>query len=1119
MVGVKAGAITIGGLSLGTVITITSIGYQMYSANKMKKKMRAQMAAAAAEAEKRKGFRLPTRGEITYLPVAYGKQMVGGVEAAHRTNNTYPGGSGGTVFSTDFNSSSQSGSKNEFLGVQVALCHSGIEGVVDVDVNESRFNYVKAKFNHRFHTYSTGGTADSASTNFGFPSTNKFSNCAWVSSFYKLNRDEVNYNGIPQSQFILKGQKIHSIVRSGSVGNYTYALSASKTFSNNPALVLLDYLISSEYGRGLPVVNNVPPDIDLETFYHAAEVCNTTVKTAAVIGGRVNGVKPFQEYSSLSQFPNITSGTSAPADENRTAEDLGGYIYKAADTGIFYSWSGGSYSITTVNTRNLPLYECNMSLDTSASIRTNIESILDTMGLAELTWSSEGKYKLLLEYPQQTAAEISAGSNECAAVLALVAPEHRFTEDDVINKELEISWPAANDRYNQVTVQFANEHEDFKEDSITFPKTGSSVHNTFLTEDNQQPFTADISGTGITDPYHALAKAEQEVRQSREMKTMSITVGTAGFSLEPGDYISLYSSLAGIGASVSNPEVFKIFSVKFQDNLTVKLEAYCFKHTMLAWNVPDHIAYISPPEFDFTVEDPTNFSTTPGTLIGADGTVIPYVDVAWNHTGAYQFELQYKKTTDSNYTSVFTRLTSHRILNTETGVDYDIRVRASNASGSTSAGYASTTTTVNAKTTAPGAPTFVSGNVVGIYKGFDISWIPPNDKDYSGVEIWESPDNIFSNAVKVGTSIGSSFVRNNLGTNVTKFYWVRSVDTTGNFSGYIGPQTATTEFIDNNSFETGIRDLFEDQGLNAIVSVSSLPTSPAPSAGDTVFLTTDGKLYRYSGSAWVVILSEVDGADITGTISETQISDNAITTDKIAANAITGSKITANTITSGLLATSGIITNTAQINDGIITNAKIGNLAVDAAKITDLTVSRIKITDGAVADLGVTSAGNRTITRPYLTPMPGTSINGYGSHNILHTLTVPVVQSVPIFFNFFMVYREAGGAYGLPVNTKFHEVQVTLQRVINGVAQTSSYVSAVVNTQSFYRPNGYFRGGSGQFSVNDVAVPTSSGNHTFQVKLAGAVKNMSNGETDYTSANENRTLIYRSFFSIQSIVK
>ena len=1105
------GAITIAGMSVSTFITVASIGYQLYSANKMKKKMKAQQAAAAAEAEKRKGFKLPIRGEITYLPVAYGKQMLGGVEAAHRTNNTYPGGSGGTAFSNNFSSGSQSGSKNEFLGVQTALCHSGIEGVVDVDVNESRYNYTKAKFNHRFHTYSTGGTADSASTNFGFPSTNKFSNCAWVSGFYKLDRDEVNYNGIPQSQFILKGQKIHSIVRSGSVGNYTYALSASKTFSNNPALVLLDYLISSEYGRGLPVVNNVPPDIDLETFYHAAEVCNTTVRTAAVIGGRVNGVKPFQEYSSLSQFPNITSGTSAPADENRTAEDLAGYIYKATDTGIFYSWSGGSYSITTVNTRNLPLYECNMSLDTSASIRENIESILDTMGLAELTWSSEGKYKLLLEYPT-TAAQ----------TLALVAPEHRFTEDDVVNKELEINWPAANDRYNQVTVQFANEHEDFKEDSITFPKTGSSVHNTFLTEDNQQPFTADISGAGITDPYHALAKAEQEVRQSREMKTMSITVGTSGFSLEPGDYISLYSSLAGIGASVSNPEVFKIFSVKFQDNLTVKLEAYCFKHTMLAWNVNDDIAYVSPPEFDFTVDEPTNFSTTPGTLIGADGTVTPYVDVTWNHTGAYQFELQYKKTTDSNYTSVFTRLTSHRILNTETGVDYDIRVRASNASGITSAGYASATTTVTAKTTNPGVPTFVSGNVVGIYKGFDISWTPPNDKDYSGVEIWESPNNIFSNAVKVGTSIGSSFVRNNLGTNVTKFYWIRSVDTTGNFSAYVGPQSATTEFIDNNSFETGIRDLFEDQGLNAIVSVSSLPTSPAPSAGDTVFLTTDGKLYRYSGSAWVVILSEVDGADITGTISGTQISDNAITTNKIAANAITGSKITANTITGGLLATSGIISQSAQINNGVISNAQIGNLAVDAAKISDLTVSRIKIVDGAVADLGVTSGGNRTITRPYMTPMPMTSINGYAGSNVLHTLTVPVVQSVPIFFNFFMVYREAvyiNGPYVLPYNTKFHEVQVTLQRVINGVAQNSSYVSAVVNTQRFYRPNGYFRGGSGQFSVNDIAVPTSSGNHTFQVKLVGVVKNMSNGMTDYTSVYENSTRIYRSFFSIQSIVK
>ncbi|MBK6800371.1 MAG: hypothetical protein IPG83_02470 [Novosphingobium sp.] len=138
--------------------------------------------------------------------------------------------------------------------------------------------------------------------------------------------------------------------------------------------------------------------------------------------------------------------------------------------------------------------------------------------------------------------------------------------------------------------------------------------------------------------------------------------------------------------------------------------------------------------------------------------------------------------------------------------------------------------------------------------------------------------------------------------------------------------------------------------------------------GRQVYLTTDDKLYRYTGSSWV---STVAAVDITGTITTTQITDGAISTPKLAANAVTANelaadavtankilagavttnKLDAGAVTAAKLATTELITLSAQIGgrgDGVITNAKIGNLEVDSAKIANLTVGTNKITDNAI---------------------------------------------------------------------------------------------------------------------------------------------------------------------------
>jgi hypothetical protein len=175
--------------------------------------------------------------------------------------------------------------------------------------------------------------------------------------------------------------------------------------------------------------------------------------------------------------------------------------------------------------------------------------------------------------------------------------------------------------------------------------------------------------------------------------------------------------------------------------------------------------------------------------------------------------------------------------------------------------------------------------------------------------------------------------------------------------------------------------------------VSSLPSTNL-FAGRMVFLTTDSKLYRYTGSAWTTAVPAVDisgqladaqlsalaaakvtgqltdaqiqavaaakvsgqltdaqlaaisAAKVTGQIVGTQITDGAISTAKIAAGAVTASQIAADTITAGNIA-AGAIT-ASEIAAGAVVAGKIAADAVTANEIAANAITAAKISAGAV---------------------------------------------------------------------------------------------------------------------------------------------------------------------------
>ena len=186
-------------------------------------------------------------------------------------------------------------------------------------------------------------------------------------------------------------------------------------------------------------------------------------------------------------------------------------------------------------------------------------------------------------------------------------------------------------------------------------------------------------------------------------------------------------------------------------------------------------------------------------------------------------------------------------------------------------------------------------------------------------------------------------------------------------SGYTGPQVVilTTDGkiyrLVSGAWTTAVstldlsgtlpEDIFSDD-LRPIERVSALPTTNL-TQGRVVLLTTDNKLYRYTGNAWT---AAVPTTDLTGQIASGQIADAAITatkigndaviTSKIATDAITADVIAADAITETKIATNAI--TSPKINAGAIITSKIAANAVTSDEILAGSITTAKIATGAV---------------------------------------------------------------------------------------------------------------------------------------------------------------------------
>lgn len=478
------------------------------------------------------------------------------------------------------------------------------------------------------------------------------------------------------------------------------------------------------------------------------------------------------------------------------------------------------------------------------------------------------------------------------------------------------------ENFNRVTGTFIDKDNDWIEQDYPAIEPAG-----FLAEDNDLPNTMDMPFPFISDGARAQRVAKQVLFRMREQMTFIAEFGLSAIGVEVGDVVRL--TIADYGWT--NKE-FQVVSWQMliveEGGIRVKMT---FRETSAAaynWNAEEQ-AIISnntnlPSPFGgLTIN---NLTVSGGGRLQGDGTFINSAILGWDEvesTYVSYYEIEWKAVADSAYSVTRSTEPSIEITPLVDGVEYIFRVRAvtiSQISGS----WATITFTGGGDTTAPAKPTAISAT--GGFGYITVRWTNPADLDMNYVEVWENTSNTTSGATMVGISAGDEFVRTNLGISVTRWYFLKAADYSGNKSGFTSGVSGTTTFIDDDDFAEGIYSLFTDQGLYAIRDVTSLPAS-GTFVGEKIYNRTDGKLYQWTGSAWELVVAEPD---------------SFIASDKIIANTITG----------GLLATSGIITNSAQINNGLITNAKIEDATIETAKIGD---NQVTFTVGAYATSTINS--------------------------------------------------------------------------------------------------------------------------------------------------------------------
>jgi hypothetical protein len=155
--------------------------------------------------------------------------------------------------------------------------------------------------------------------------------------------------------------------------------------------------------------------------------------------------------------------------------------------------------------------------------------------------------------------------------------------------------------------------------SLVSINNSNAIYTAMKLEDNDLDLETDIFADGITDYYHALAKAEELVRTSRTAFGIRFKYVIKDKFLEPGDFIKLSSQTLKLGVDIDL--YLRVNEVKITDEAVCEVNATRFDYTQLAWNVDDneYIKAINVYSFEFGKPSNLNYIAETAQILNSSG--------------------------------------------------------------------------------------------------------------------------------------------------------------------------------------------------------------------------------------------------------------------------------------------------------------------------------------------------------------------------------------------------------------------------------------------------------------------------------------------------------------------
>lgn len=327
-----------------------------------------------------------------------------------------------------------------------------------------------------------------------------------------------------------------------------------------------------------------------------------------------------------------------------------------------------NYCDELVNTGavNQKRFTCNGALDTSQSKLDNLNELLSSCR-GELVYQS-GKFRLVIRAPA-------------------TATIFELTEDNIVG-DWEFSR-AGSGVPNSITARFVDPSWNYQVREVTWPEAGAA--NGFLTADNGHLSPMQIDLPFVTDYYRAQQIAMTTLRESREDITVVVTAKQEALKLQVGDVVPLTHStpaftdkLFRVAAVAILPDALVRLVLREYDATAYTLDTQTTDPTPSGSGLPNPFTVAAPTSLVLTSDSTTALNTQ-------GGEVVPRIKVDWvasTHPFVQRYDVEFKRSADAVWTTVASTLpdeTETYIWPVTEGVAYDVRVRAVNTIGVSSA--------------------------------------------------------------------------------------------------------------------------------------------------------------------------------------------------------------------------------------------------------------------------------------------------------------------------------------------------------------------------------------------------------------------------------------------------